>query len=224
MRALRFTGEHGERMTEGDVPEELREAAGKARAKLLERIVEQDDELTERYLAGEEPTVQELRETLRKATIAGKLVPVLCGSALKNKGVQTLLDAVVHYLPSPLDVPPIHGSDPATGEEITREASDDAPFAALAFKVATDPFVGQLTFVRVYSGVLRRGTYAVNTISGERERIGRIVRINANEREEVEELQAGNIGGIVGLQRTGTGDTLCDEQRPIVLERVTFPE
>ena len=224
MRALRFTGEHGERMTEGDVPEELREAAGKARAKLLERIVEQDDELTERYLAGEEPTVQELRETLRKATIAGKLVPVLCGSALKNKGVQTLLDAVVHYLPSPLDVPPIHGSDPATGEEITREASDDAPFAALAFKVATDPFVGQLTFVRVYSGVLRRGTYAVNTISGERERIGRIVRIHANEREEVEELQAGNIGGIVGLKRTGTGDTLCDEQRPIVLERITFPE
>lgn len=224
MRSVRFEGEHGEKLVLGDVPEELRETATKARAELIERVVEHDDALMERYLAGNEPSVEELNATIRQATISGKFVPVLTGSALKDKGVQLVLDAVIRYLPSPSELPPVRGIDPKNGEETTREAKDDAPLSALAFKVATDPFVGQLTFTRIYSGTLRRGTYALNTISGERERIGRIVRIHANEREEVEELHAGNIGGIVGLKKTTTGDTLCDEDNPIVLERIIFPE
>jgi elongation factor G len=224
MKAIHFEGEHGERVVATDIPPELHERAETMRNELIERIVEHDDTLMEQYLAGEIPSLDDLRRALRKATIEGKLVPVFCGSALKNKGVQLILDAVIYYLPSPVDLPPIRGTNPRTGEEEERLPSDDAPLAGLAFKIATDPYVGQLTFVRIYSGVLRRGTYALNTVSGERERIGRIVRIHANEREEVEELHAGNIGGIVGLKKTSTGDTLCDEEHPIVLERISFPE
>lgn len=224
MQAVRFEGEHGEKIVFEDVPGELEEQAKAQRIELVEKIVEHNDELMEKYLAGEAPSVEALHETLRSATIAGKLVPVLAGSALKNKGVQLLLDAVVRYLPSPTEVPPVKGMNPTTGEEETRQADDDAPFAALAFKVASDPYVGQLTFIRVYSGTFKRGSYALNTTSGDKERIGRIVRIHANDREEVEELRAGNIGGIVGLKGTSTGDTLCDEQHPIVLERIEFPD
>ena len=223
-KAVRFEGEHGENVVYEDIPDNMKTEAQKAREELVEKIVEHDDMLMEKYLAGKPPSVDELRATLRKATIAGKLVPVLCGSALKNKGVQPMLDAVVYYLPAPTDLPPVEGTHPKTGEAEVREPTDDAPFASLAFKVATDPYVGQLTFFRIYSGTLARGSYALNTTSGEKERIGRIVRMHANAREEVEEMYAGDIGAIVGLKKTSTGDTLCDPERPVVLERITIPE
>ncbi len=190
----------------------------------MEKIVETDDELTRQYLDGKEIDEETLRATLRKATITGALIPVFCGSALKNKGVQLMLDGVVDYLPSPADLPPVKGTDPGTGEEIERPARNDAPFAALAFKIATDPFVGSLTYFRVYSGSLKKGSYIANTSKNSKERIGRILRMHANHREEVEEIFAGGIGAAVGLKNTTTGDTLCDIEKPIILEQIVFPE
>jgi len=200
------------------------EEAKKLRAELVEKIVENDDSLMNDFLEGKEIPVEDLKRILRQAVIANEIFPVLCGSALKNKGIQLMLDAVVDYLPSPLDTPPIHGTNPTTGEEETRKTSDDEAFSALAFKLQADPFVGQLTFFRVYSGMLKSGSYLYNSINGERERVGRIVRLHANHREEVDEVYAGEIAAIVGLKNTKTGHTLCDENRPIVLEGIISPE
>ena len=224
MKSIRFEGEHGENIIVEEIPESVKVGAEKWREKLVEKIASEDDDLTERYLEGKEISVGELRSSLRKSTIAYKIVPVFCGSALKNKGVQIMLDGVVDYLPSPKDVPPIKGLDPKTGAEMTREISDEAPFAALAFKLQSDPYVGQLTYFRVYSGMLKAGSYILNTNTGEKERAGRILRMHANHREEVKEIYAGEIGALVGLKNTRTGDTLSDPNHPIRLETITFPE
>ncbi|MDP2587324.1 MAG: elongation factor G, partial [bacterium] len=192
---------------------------------LIEKIVEQDDALMEAYLGGTAPTYEQLKSALRKGTLALKIIPILCGSALKNKGVQLLLDAVVDYLPSPLDVPPVVGTDPSDEtKKITRKASDDEPLAALAFKVLADPFVGKLIFFRVYSGTFEAGSYVLNSSTGNKERIGRIVRMHADKREEVKTVYAGEIAAAVGLKDTTTGDTLCDPDAPVILEKITFPE
>ncbi len=220
-----FVGEKGEEVKEQEIRDDLKDEVKKWREKMIEKIVEQDDKLMEAYLEGKEISEEDLKKTLRKATLEYKLIPILCGSALKNKGVQAMLDAVVDYLPSPMDVPPIVGHDPQDEEkEMTREIKDDAPFAALAFKVATDPYVGTLTFFRVYSGTLRAGTYVLNVNSGKKERIGRIVRMHANDREDVDEVYAGEIAAIIGLKDTKTGHTLCDPDNPIKLESITFIE
>lgn len=227
MQAFIFEGEHGEKIIAKEIPEALMEEAKRRREILVEKIAERSEKLTAKYLEGKEIGEEELRLALRDATVNGEIFPVLCGSALKNKGVQLLLDAVIDYLPSPKDLAerkPIKGTHPKTGAEIVRQPHDDEPLASLAFKVATDPFVGSLTYFRVYSGVLRRGSYVLNTTSGENERVGRVVRMHANHREEVDEVYSGDIGAIVGLKNTTTGDTLCDPERPIVLENITFPE
>jgi len=224
MQAVYFYGDHGEIIEKKEVPENLKGTAGEWRHRLVEKIAETDDELTERYLEGREISSAEMKKALRRATLSYRLVPVLCGSALKNKGVQLVLDAVVDFLPSPADMPPVKGLDPKTGAEETRSAEDSTPFAALAFKLQTDPFVGQLTYFRVYSGTLAAGSYVLNSSKGEQERVGRILRMHANHREEVKEIHAGNIGAIVGLKITRTGDTLCDPAHPIVLEKIEFPE
>jgi elongation factor G len=225
MKAIKFEGEHGEKLIEEDIPADKLEWAKKWRHNLVEKIVEQNDNLMRRYLDGAEISQEELKKTLREATINYKLVPVLSGSALKNKGVQPMLDAVCEYLPSPSDLPPTDGLDiKDESKKIIREAKDDAPFSALAFKVATDPYVGQLTYFRIYSGMLKAGTYVLNSSNGEQERIGRILRMHAKHREEVKEIYAGEIAATVGLKNTGTGDTLCDPQNPIILEKMTFPE
>ena len=223
-KAFRFSGEHGEKIEEGEIPDDMKDKVKKEREKFVEKIAEQDDVLTEKYLAGEEIDSEDLRRVLRQATIDNNLIPVLCGSALKNKGVQLLLDAVVHYLPSPADVSAVRGEDPKTSEEITREPRDDEKFAALAFKIATDPFIGQLVYFRVYSGTLGKGSYVLNSTTGDKERLGRIVRMHANRREEVDSIYAGEIGAAVGLKKTTTGDTLCDPDNPIILEKIIFPE
>ncbi len=224
MKAYSFGGERGELYEEMAIPENLLSEVEKMRHELVEKIVENDDDLMNRYLEGEEINIEELRKGLRKATIEEKIIPVFCGSALRNKGVQFLLDGVVDYLPSPLDLPPVKGFDPKTNEEIERKASDDEPFTALAFKIATDPFVGNLTYFRVYSGTLNRGSYVYNASKNQKERAGRIVRMHSNHREEVEEVFAGDIAALVGLKSTTTGDTLCDENHPIILEKIEFPE
>ncbi len=224
MKAYTFGGEKGENFDEIKIPENLVAEAEKMHHELIEKIVENDEGLMNRYLEGEEIGIDDLRKNLRKATIEGKIIPVFCGSALRNKGVQFLLDGIVDYLPSPLDLPPVKGFDPKTGEEIERKASDDEPFTALAFKVATDPFVGSLTYFRVYSGTLTRGSYVYNASKNQKERAGRIVRMHSNHREEVEEIFAGDIAALVGLKSTTTGDTLCDENHPIILEKIEFPE
>jgi len=224
MKAYTFSGNMGEEVIEGDVPANLLDDAKKYRADLVERIVEQDDAAMGAYLEGKEPSVDELKAILRKAVIANQVFPVYCGSALKNKGVQLVLDAVVDYLPSPLDLPPATGTNPKTGEPIERHASDDEPFCALAFKLQTDPFVGALTFFRVYSGTLSTGSYVYNSTTGNKERIGRIVRLQADKREEVEKVFTGEIAAAVGLKDTKTSHTLCDEANPIVLEQIKFPE
>ncbi|MBI4094757.1 MAG: elongation factor G [Candidatus Liptonbacteria bacterium] len=223
-KAYEFEGEHGERVVEIPIPEGLKKEMQERRHHLIEKIVDNDDALLSSYLEGKEIPVEDLRRVLRKAVIANKLVPVLCGSALKNKGVQFVLDAVVDYLPSPPDLPPVKGTDPKSDAEIVRRARDDEPFSALAFKVATDPYVGNLTYFRNYSGVLTRGSYILNASKNRQERIGRIVRLHANERKEVEEVYAGGIAAIVGLKDTTTGDTLCAPDAPIVLEQIIFPE
>jgi len=223
-QAVVYTDDLGTRTELAEIPAEVADEVAAAREKMIEAIVEHDEELMEKYLEGEEITPEELKRGLRKACLASKAVPVLCGSSFKNKGVQLLLDAIVDYLPSPLDLPPVRGIDPRTDEEITRELVDEAPFAALAFKVATDPFVGKLTFFRVYSGTLKAGSYVYNSVSGQKERIGRILQMHANHREERDEVHSGDIVAAVGLKATTTGDTLCDENHPIVLEKLEFPE
>ncbi len=224
MKAYHYVGEHGQTVEVSDVPEEMKEAAGSARHELIEKIVETDEKLMEKYLAGNEPSLEELRQGLRAAVIANNVIPVFTGSALKDKGVQNLLDAVIYYLPNPHELPPVTGTNPTTGEEETREVKDDAPFSALAFKIATDPYVGQLSYFRVYSGTLTAGSYVYNVNKEQKERIGRILRMHANTREEVKEIHAGGIGAAVGLKVTKTGDTLSDENHPILLEEITFPE
>jgi elongation factor G len=224
MDARIYEDDLGTRSQETEIPEELRPLAEEYREKLLEAVADTDERLMEKYLEGEEITVQELMTALRKATIAGQIVPVLCGTSFKNKGVQPLLDAVVSYLPSPIDIPPVEGTDVNTGEPITRESSDDEPFSALAFKIMSDPYVGKLAYFRVYSGILTAGSYVYNPVKGKRERIGRILRMHANHREELEEARAGDIVAAVGLKNTATGDTLCDEKHPVMLETMDFPE
>ncbi len=225
MKKLTFDGDMGENVIESDCPEELKEQAEEWREKLVEKAAEQDDDLMEKYLGGEDFTVDELKAAIRKGVIANTMIPVFVGTALQNKGVQPVLDAVIDYLPAPNEIPAIMGTDPKDSEiEIERKASDDEPFAALAFKVATDPFVGQLVFFRIYSGSLTAGSYVYNTASGKKERVGRILRMHANNREEVEELNAGEIGALVGMKNTNTGDTLCDLDNRVVLESIEFPE
>jgi len=224
MKAYYFEEEMGIQVVQKEIPEELKAEAEKFHGVFIEKIVENNEELMEKYLAGEEIPLADLKAELRKGVIANQIVPVYTGSALKNKGVQLILDAVVDYLPSPIDVPPIKGIDPRSEEEVERKPSDDAPFAALAFKVATDPFVGQLTYFRVYSGTLEAGSYILNTTTGEKERVGRILRMHANDREEVKKVFAGEIAAAVGLKNTRTSDTLCAEDAPVVLERIVFPE
>jgi len=224
MKGYHFEGTMGNEIKEIDIPENFQEAAKKYRQMLVEQVVEHDETLMNDYLEGKEASVEDLKRVLRKATINNELVPVFCGSALKNKGVQLVLDGVIDYLPSPLDVPPIAGTDAKTGEDVTREASDTAPLAALAFKLQSDPFVGQLTYVRVYSGILESGSYVYNSTNGEKERIGRIVRMHANHREEVKTVYAGEIAAVVGLKNTRTSDTLCDEGQPVILGKIDFPE
>ncbi|HWP02795.1 MAG TPA: elongation factor G [Gemmatimonadaceae bacterium] len=207
-----------------DVAPEFRDRVEQARHELIEAVVEHDEELLEKYLHGAELTPDEIRRAIRKATIAMKFVPVLCGAAFKNKGVQALLDAVIDYLPAPNDIPAIQGHLPHHDETFeTREVSDDAPFAALAFKIMTDPFVGKLTFFRVYSGVLKSGSYVYNSTKDRRERVGRLLQMHANKRDEIEEVRAGDIAAAIGLKDTRTGDTLCDDTRPIILEAMKFP-
>ncbi len=224
MKAYTFEGQMGMDVIEQDIPEHLKADAQMYRAELVERVVEHDDELMNAYLEGTEPEKQALKETLRKAVIKNEIFPVYCGSALKNKGVQKVLDGVVDYLPTPLDIPAEKGTNPLTGEEEERPADDNAPFAALAFKVQTDPYVGTLTFFRVYSGTIEAGSYVYNATTGEKERLGRIVRLMADKREEVKAVYAGEIAAGVGLKNTKTSDTLCDEKHPIHLEEITFPE
>ncbi|MDQ5957588.1 MAG: elongation factor, partial [Patescibacteria group bacterium] len=224
MKMVTFEGEKGKDVGYVEIPAEHLEEAKARRAAMIEKIVETDEEMMMQFLEGKEFTIEELKEATRKATLACKLFPVFCGSALKNKGVQLVLDAVVEYLPSPLDIAPPHGIDPNTGEEITREVSDTAPLAALAFKIQADPFVGSLTYVRVYSGVLTAGSYVYNITKNKQERIGRIVRMRANDRDEVKEVYAGDIAAAVGLKDTTTSDTLCDENTPIILDRIQIPE
>jgi elongation factor G len=224
MKAYTFDGPMGEKVIEGEIPAEYLEKAKEWREKMVEKISETDDALTEKYLSGEEISEAELKAALRRAVIGTKLYPVMTGTALRNKGIQLVLDAVVDYLPSPLDIPALFGTNPKTDEEEVRETKDDAPFSALAFKIATDPFIGQLTFFRVYSGTIKAGSYVLNSTKNEKERVGRIVRMHANHREEIEELGAGDIGALVGMKVTTTGNTLCDPDKPVVLEAITFPE
>ena len=223
-KALTFGERPNDPIQEGEIPAELQEEAARRRQEAIEKIVEFDDALLERFFAEEEISVPELKAALRKATIAGTLVPILCGSALKNKGVRPLLDAVIDYLPSPLDIPPVTGTNPRTNAEEVRHADPSEPFCALAFKIVTDPFVGKLAFIRVYSGTLKTGSYAYNSSRDQRERVGRLVQLHANERKDIPEVKAGEIAAIVGPKSTITGDTLCDETKPIVLESIIFPE
>lgn len=207
-----------------DIPADVEGDIEENRKKLIEQICEQDDVLLEQYLAGKEPTIGELKQVLRKATIAYKLVPIFCGTSLRNKGVQPLLDAIVDYLPSPLDVASIHGTNPKTNEQEERATNTEAPFSGLAFKIQLDPHVGKLTYVRIYSGKISAGSYTWNSIKEKQERIGRLLLMHANQREEVDTATAGEIVALVGLKDTGTGDTLCDAVHPILLEKITFPE
>ncbi len=223
-KKVSFSGEMGSQIEFSDIPDDMKDKVKRWRDEMLDMIATEDDEFAEKYLADEEITVDEIKAALRRLTLTGNVNPVLCGSALKNKGVQLLLDAVIDYLPSPLDVPPVKGVNPKTNQEEERKASDDEPFAALAFKIANDPFVGSLTFFRVYSGKLAKGSYIYNSTQGTKERIGRILKMHANEREEIDEIYAGEIAAAVGLKNTKTGDTLCDENHPIILEQITFPE
>ena len=224
MKAEIYQDDLGTKMEVDDIPEEYREQAEEYHNQLVEAIAETDDELMEKFFEGHELTIDEIKSAIRKATIAGKMNPVLCGTSYRNKGVQPLLDAVVDYLPSPVDVPPVKGTSKNKGEEIERAASDDEPFAALAFKVMVDPFVGRLVFFRVYSGCIKSGSYVYNATKGKRERIGRILRMHANHREEIDEIYAGDIAAAVGFKDTTTGDTLCTENKPIILESMEFPD
>jgi elongation factor G len=224
MRAITYGDDAVDEVIEGDIPAELLARAEKQRAKMIEAVAEMDDDLTHKYLEGQELTADEIRRGLRLGTLQNKIVPVLTGSALKNKGIQPMLDAVVDYLPSPLDVPPVIGQNPKTGAEVLRTVDDTEPFAALAFKIVADPFVGKLAFFRVYSGTLKAGSYVYNATKDKKERIGRILQLHANHREEIEQVYAGDIAAAVGLKETFTGDTLSDPEHPVILEAITFPE
>ena len=224
MKAFTFSGNMGENVIEGEVPAQYVEEAKKFRAELIERIVENDDAQMTAFFEGNEPSIDELKVTLRKAVIDNKIFPVYAGSALKNKGVQLVLDAVVDYLPSPVDLEPVHGTNPKTGEEVIRKPEDSEPFTSLAFKLQTDPFVGALTFFRVYAGSVSAGSYIYNANTGTKERVGRIVRLQADKREEVDQVFTGEIAAFVGLKDTKTSHTLCDEANPIILEQIKFPE
>lgn len=223
-KAYTFEGSMGEKVVEIAIPADMEERVKEWREKLVEKVAETDDVLLEKYLGGEEITVEEIKKAIRQATIKVKLFPVHVGTALRNKGVQLVLDSVVDYLPSPADIPAIKGVNVKTGEEIERKADDAESFSALAFKVATDPFVGKITFFRVYSGVVKTGSYVLNSVKEDRERIGRILRMHANQREEVEEMGSGDIGALVGMKNTTTGDTLCDPSSAVILESMTFPD
>jgi elongation factor G len=224
MQAIYNRDDLGNDVDVEDIPAELRAEADRHRAALIEAVAEMDDELTHKYLEGVPLTVDEIRRGLRLGTLQNRIVPVLTGSALRNKGIQPMLDAVIDYLPSPLDVPPVIGLRPGTGDEILRTVSDSEPFAALAFKIAADPFVGKLAFFRVYSGTLKAGSYVYNATKGRRERIGRVLQMHANHREEIDVVYAGDIAAAVGLKDTFTGDTLCDIDDPVILENISFPE
>lgn len=224
MKKISFDGEHGENVVLSDIPDDLKEYAQKYHQEMLEKIASEDEVLMQKYLDNKPIDAEELRQVLRKATIEYRLIPVMCGSSLKNKGVQCMLDSVVEYLPSPLDLPPVKGVDPKTGEEIIRHANPDEPFSALVFKVATDPFAGTLNYFRVYSGSLTKGSYLYNSTKNQQERISRLIRMFSNKREEIDSVEAGDIVATVGLKSTGTGDTLCDEAHPIILESISFPE
>jgi elongation factor G len=224
MKSIIYTDDLGTRSDVTELPDALREQAQAYREKLVEAAAELDDELTEKYLEGRPLTEEEIRTALRKGTISAKIVPVLCGTSFRNKGVQPLLDAVVDYLPSPLDIPPVEGKNPKTDATEQRKADPTAPFCALAFKIVTDPFVGKLTYFRVYSGRLKAGSYVHNATRNTKERVSRILQMHANHREDIAEVQAGNVVAAVGLRETTTGDTLCDEAHPIILESIKFPE
>jgi elongation factor G len=225
MRAIVYDADSlGASFRIADIPTEYLVQAQEYRLRLVEALADLDEEVMEKYLGEELLTPALLSQVIRRSTISNQLTPVLCGASFRNKGVQLLLDGIVDYLPSPLDVPPITGIEPGTGQAISRVPSDDEAFAALAFKVMVDPYVGQLVFVRVYSGVLEAGSSVYNSSKGKRERIGRLVRMHANKREEVQEIRAGDIGAVVGLKQTVTGDTLCDAAHPLILESMTFPE
>ncbi|NLJ99908.1 MAG: elongation factor G [Clostridia bacterium] len=211
-------------MEEIEIPDDMRDVVESSRDKLVENIAENDVEIMEKYLNNEKISIDDLKQGIRRTTLSVKVVPVLCGSSFRNKGVQSLLNAIVDYLPSPKEVPPVSGIQPSTGEEVTRESSDDEPFAALAFKIMSDPYVGTLTFFRVYSGVLKAGSYIYNPAKEKKERIGRILKLHANHREETAEVRAGDIAAAVSLKHTATGDTLCDEDKPILLESIKFPK
>jgi len=223
MQAIYWDDELGREPRYTEIPPELRNEAIERRNVMVERIAELDDELTVKYLEGEEISVEELKQALRKAVIANKATPILCGSSLRNKGVQPVLDAVIDYLPSPVDIPSVKGTDPRTGETIELPARDDAPLSALVFKIVSDPYVGRLAYFRVYSGVLKQGAMLTNSTKGKRERIGRLLRMYADHREDIDEVRAGDIGAVLGLKDTFTGDTLCDNQL-VVLESITFPD
>jgi elongation factor G len=224
MEAITYVDDLGAKSEETDIPEVFREQAEQLRRELVERVAETDEALTEKFILEQAITQEELRTALRQATICGKLVPVLCGSALKNKGVQRVLDAVVDYLPSPLDVPPIVGQNPKSGEPVECPSDPKSPFAALAFKIVTDPYVGRLAYIRVYSGVVNAGSNTFNATKGRKERVGRLLQMHANQREEIDSLSAGDIGAVVGFKQTFTGDTLSDPSRQVVLEAIRFPE
>lgn len=224
MKAIVFTDDLGTKSENTDIPTSMETEVQQHREALVERIAETDEELTLKYLEGEEITEEELKTALRKATVSYKLVPVLCGSSLKNKGVQAMLDAVIDYLPSPLEIPAPHGINPDTDQEEVREVRDDAPFSALVFKIVSDPFVGRLSYMRVYSGMINKGASVENSTKDKTERLGRLLRMHANHREDIDEIRAGDICAAVGLRNTFTGDTLCTAQQPIVLESISFPE
>ncbi len=223
-KAWLFSDDRDQAPTEVPIPEELKEAVARHREKLIEKVADSDEALMSAYVEGKEITVPELKAAIRRATLSTRLVPVLCGSALKGKGIRPVLNAVVDYLPSPLDMPPVQGTDPRTGKEVTREASDSAPFSALAFKIVSDPFIGRLVYLRVYSGRARTGHQIYNSIREHKERLGRLLRMHANRREEISEVGCGQIVAAVGLKDTFTGDTLCEPTKPIVLESIKFPE
>ena len=223
MKSYIYNDEKGDNITVGDIPENMKEDAELYHTELVEKICELDDDLMMAYLEGEEPSVEELKKALRKATCECRAIPVCCGSAYKNKGVQKLLDAVIEYMPSPLDVPAIKGVD-LDGNEVERKSSDEEPFAALAFKIMADPFVGKLAFIRVYSGTMNSGSYVLNATKDKKERVGRILQMHANKRQELDKVYSGDIAAAVGLKFTTTGDTICDEQHPVILESMEFPE
>ena len=224
MKAYVYYDDLGKDIRVEEIPDDMKELADKYHTEMVEHVAEQDDELFEKYLNGEELTIDEIKACIRKSTIANHMVPVTCGTSYKNKGVQKLLDAIIDYMPAPTDIPDIKGVNPETEEEETRPSSDDAPFAALAFKIATDPFVGKLCFFRVYSGTLEAGATVYNSTKDNNERIGRILQMHANHRQDIEKVYAGDIAAAVGIKNTTTGDTLCDEKHPIILESMEFPE